>query len=87
MEWIANLVRRKWRLIGVHLEVDHTELEQIALKCRDNDFLCCFLLFQKWAAQEVSTSCPFTWKGVIETLDNSFVRESYLARQLEYTYM
>ena len=85
--FIAQQVRRKWRLIGIHLGVDQAELEQITHECSGDHSLCCSELFRKWSTQEVSTSSPFTWKGVIEALDNDVVRESSLARELESTHL
>ena len=87
MERIASLVGYKWYLVGLHLGVDQAELKRIYLRYKGDGSLCCFELFQKWAAEEVSTSCPFTWKGLIETLDNDYVRESSLARYLEDRYL
>ena len=81
--FIAQQVRRKWHLIGVYLGVDQAEIDQITHECSGDHSLCCFELFRKWSTQEVSTSCPFTWMGVIEALDNNVVRESSLARELE----
>ena len=84
---ISQQVAHKWRLIGLQLGVDPAELDQIAYECGSDHSQCCSVLFSKWAAGEVTASCPFTWKGVIETLDNSLVRESFLARSLESTYL
>ena len=84
---IAQQVRHKWRLIGMRLGVDQAELEQITHECSGDHSLCCSELFRKWSTQEVSTSSPFTWKGVIEALDNDVVRESSLARELESTHL
>ena len=86
-EFIAQQVKSKWRLIGIRLRLDQPEIEQITHKYSGDESLCCSELFRKWAAQDVSTSCPFTWKGVIKTLDNGFVNESSLARQLESMHM
>ena len=85
--FIVQQVGHKWRLIGMHLGVDQAELEQITHECGGDHSLCCSELFRKWAAQEVSTSSPFTWKGVIEALDNGVVKESSLARELESTHL
>ena len=85
--FIAHQVRHKWWLIGLHLGVDQAELEQITHECSGDHSRCCSELFQKWATQEVSTSSSFTWKAVIEALDNDVVRESSLARQLESTHL
>ena len=85
--FVAQQVRRKWHLIGIHLGVDQAELEQITHECSGDHSLCCFELFRKWSTQEVSTSSPFTWKAVIEMLDNDVVRESSLARELESTHL
>ena len=87
MNTITQQVGHKWRLLGIHLGLDQAELDQITHECSSDNSLCCSELFRKWAVQEVSTSCPFTWKGVIEALDNGVVRESSLARQLESTYL
>ena len=76
-------MEHKWRLIGMYLGVDQAELDQISHDCGSDNYFSSSELFQKWAAQEISTSCPFTWKGVIEALDNDAVKESSLARQLE----
>ena len=85
---ISQQVAHKWRLIGLQLGVDPAELDQIAYECGDDQqSRCCSELFRKWAAGEVTASCPFTWKGVIETLDSPTVRESSLARDLESTYL
>ena len=81
---ISQQVAHKWRQIGLQLGVHSTELDQIS---SSDNFLCCSELFRKWAAGEVTASCPFTWKGVIDTLDSSLVRESSLARDLESTYL
>ena len=83
---ISQRVAHKWRLVGVQLGVDPVELDQIASEC-GSDQSCCYELFRKWSAREITASCPFTWKGVIETLDSEFVRESSLARTLESTYL
>ena len=85
--FIAQQVKSKWRLIGTHLGVDHAELEQITHDCGDDDFHCSSKLFRKWAAQEVATLFPFTWKGICEVLDNDVVGESFLARELESTHL
>ena len=84
---ISQQVPHKWRLIGMQLKVDPAELDQIASDCGSDASQCCSKLFRKWAAGEVTASCPFTWRGVIETLDNDLVRESSLARSLESTYI
>ena len=84
---IARQVKSKWRLLGIHLGVDQAELDQISHDCGSDNDLSSSELFRKWAAQEVSTSCPFTWKGVIEALDNGVVREPSMARQFESTYL
>ena len=76
-------MKSKWRLIGIRLGLDQPEIKRITHKYSGDESLCCSELFRKWAEQEVSTSCPFTWKGVIKTLDNGFVNESSLAIQLE----
>ena len=86
-KFIARRVKSKWRLLGIHLGVDQAELEQISHDCGSDNDLSSSELFRKWAAQEVSTSCPFTWKGVIESLDNNVVKEPSMARQLESTYL
>ena len=85
--FVAQQVRRKWRLIGIHLGVDQAELEQITHECSGDHSLCCSELFRKWSTQEVSISSPFTWKAVIEMLDNDVVSESSLARELESTHL
>ena len=90
MEDIALIVQQvahKWRLVGLQLGVDSAELDQIASECGSDSSQCCSKLFRKWAAGEVTVSCPFTWKGVIEALDSSLVRESLMARNLESTYL
>ena len=79
-------MKSKWRLIGIHLGVGQAELDQIAHDC-GSDYFSSSELFRKWAAQEISVSCPFTWKAVIEALDDDVVRESSLARELESTYL
>ena len=84
---ISQQVAHKWRLIGLQLGVDPAELDQIDYECGSDLSQCCSELFRKWAAGEVTASCPFTWRGVIETLDNDRVRESSLARDLESTYL
>ena len=76
---IVQQVGHKWRQIGIHLGVDKAELDQIMHECSDDDILCCSELFRKWAAQEVSTP-PFTWKEVIEVLDNDVVGESFFGK-------
>ena len=83
-ELIVQRVALKWRLVGQELGADPAELDQIASEC-GSDQSCCSKLFRKWSAREITASCPFTWKGVIETLDSEFVRESSLARSLEST--
>ena len=84
---IAKQVKNKWLLIGIHLGVDQAELEQISHDCGSDNYLRSSELFRKWAAQELSSSHPFTWKGVIEALDNRVVKESPFARKLESTYL
>ena len=84
---IALQVKHKWHLIGIHLGVDQAELEQISHDCDSDNDLSSSELFRKWAAQEISTSCPFTWKALIEALDNGVVREPSLAKRLESTYL
>ena len=85
--FIAQQVRHKWCLIGMHLGVDQAELEQITHECSSDNSRCCSELFRKWSTQEVSASSPFTWKAVIEALDNDVVRESSLARELQSTHL
>ena len=81
---IAQQVKpNKWHLIGIHLGMDQVELDQITNKCSGDKSQCCSELFRKWAIQEISTS--FTWEAVFEALDNDVVKESSLARQLEFT--
>ena len=80
---ISQRVAHKWRLVGLQLEVDPAELDQIASECGSDHSQCCSELFRKWAAGEVTASCSFTWKGVIETLDSSTVRETTLVRSLK----
>ena len=82
-ETIAKKLRHKWRQIGIYLKIDRTELDQIVRECNGDDSRCSSELFRKWAAQEVATSSPFTWKGLIETLDNDAVKESSLSRRLK----
>ena len=82
-KFIAQQVKSKWRLIGIHLGMDQTEIEQIIHECGGDDSHCSSELFRKWAAQELSTSRPFAWEGIIAALDNFVVNESSLARQLE----
>ena len=85
---ISQQVAHKWRLVGLDLGIPPSELDQIASECgSDDQSLCCSELFRKWSAGEITASCPFTWKGVIETLDSSTVRESSLARDLESKYL
>ena len=74
---ISQRVAHKWRLVGQELGFDPAELDQIASEC----------VFRKWSAREITASYPFTWKGVIETLDSDLVRESSLARDLESTHL
>ena len=71
----------------MQLGVDPAELDQIASECGSDQSLCCSELFRKWSAREITASCPFTWKGVIETLDSDLVRESSLARDLKSTHL
>ena len=80
---IVHYVAHKWRLVGLQLGIDPAELDQIASECGSDQSLCCSELFRKWSAREITASCPFTWKGVIETLDSESVGESSLARSLE----
>ena len=82
-ETIAKKLRHKWRQIGIYLNIDHTELDQIAHECKGDDSRCSSELFRKWTALEVSTSCPFTWKALNETLDNDAVKESSLSQCLK----
>ena len=84
---ISQQVAHKWRLVGVELGADPAELDQIASECGSDQSLCCSELFRKWSASEITASCPFTWKAVIETLDSDRVRESSLARDLESTHL
>ena len=86
-KFIAQQAKSKWRLIGIRLGMDQAEIEQIIHKCSGDDSRCSSELFRKWAAQELSTSHPFTWESIIAALDNIFVDESSLARQLESKYM
>ena len=85
-ESIVQQVAHKWRLVGQELGVDPAELDQIASEC-GSDQSCCSELFRKWSAREITASCPFTWKGVIEILDSESVKESSLARSLESTHI
>ena len=87
MESITKKVEHKWRLIGVYLGINQAELEQIEKMCDGDDSHCSSELFRKWSTQEISTSCPFTWKGVIQALDNSSVSESSLAEQLKMMHL
>ena len=80
---ISQQVAHKWRLVGLQLGVHQAELDQIDYDCGSDQSQCYSELFRKWAAGEVTASCPFTWRGVIETLDSSTVKESFLARRLE----
>ena len=82
-ETIAKRLEHKWRQIRINLKIDRTELDQISHECNGDDSRCSSELFQKWAAQEVSTSCPFTWKALIETLANDAVNESSLSQRLK----
>ena len=84
---ISEKVGHKWRLIGMKLGVNLAELDQICIMHNEDQFRCCLELFMKWSAREITASCPFTWKGVIETLDSDSVRESSLARSLESTHL
>ena len=83
---ICQRVAHKWKLLGVQLGVYPAELDQIASEC-GSDQSCCSELFRKWSAIEITASCPFTWKGVIEILDSESVGESPLARNLESTHI
>ena len=84
---ISQQIAHKWRLVGMQLKVHKAELDQIASECGSDNSQCCSELFRKWAAGEVTASCPFTWKVLIEALDSPLVRESSLARSLESTYL
>ena len=74
-ELIVLRVALKWRLVGLELGIDPAELDQIASECGSDQTLCCSELFRKWSAREITASCPFIWKGVIETLDSESVGE------------
>ena len=76
-------LKHNWRQIGIHLGIDRKELDRIAHECNGDDSHCSSELLQKWAAQEVSTSYPFTWKALIKILDNDAVKESSLLRRLK----
>ena len=78
---ISQKVAYKWKQIGIRLGVDEAKLEQIAYEYHSQ---CCSELFRKCTAREVTASCPFTWKGLIEALDSDCVS---LARHLESTYL
>ena len=69
-EQIAQQLAHKWRLVGLQLGVDPAKLDQIASEC-DGDQSCCSVLLRKLSTGEVTASCPFTWRGVIETLDSN----------------
>ena len=84
---LSQRVAHKWRLVGLELGVDPAELDRIASECGSDQSLCCSELFRKWSAREITASCPFTWEGVIETLDSESVKESSLARSLESTHL
>ena len=58
--WISQQVAHKWSLIGQQLGVDSADLDQIASECDSDPFQCCSELFRKWAAGEITASCPFT---------------------------
>ena len=83
---ISWLVAHKWRLVGQELGVDPAELDQIASE-NVYTYLCSSELFRKWSAGEITASCPFTLKAVIETLYSESVGESSLAKKLLSTHL
>ena len=82
-EEIAQKVKHKWRLFGLQLGIDGRYLDEISKDYGSNDALCSSELFRRWANRELPGDRPFTWRGVIEILDGSLIRETTLARKLE----
>ena len=82
-EEIAQKVKHKWRLFGLQLGIDGIYLDEISQEYGSDDAHCSSELFRRWASRELPADRPFTWRGVIEILDGSLVREAILARKLE----
>ena len=82
-EEIAMKVKHKWRLFGLQLGIDKKYLEDNSRECNSDNALCSSELFRRWASRELPGDRPFMWKGVIEILNDSLVRETTLARSLE----
>ena len=82
-EELAQVVKHKWRLIGLQLGVETECLDVIEQEYPFDEAKCCSQLFRKWANGKLSTDCPFVWKEVIKLLHGSVVREVALASELE----
>ena len=82
-EEIAKEVKHKWRLFGLQLGIDKGYLDEISREYSSDNARCSSELFRRWASRELPADRPFTWRGVIEILDGSLVRETSLARKLE----
>ena len=78
-------MKHKWRLFGLQLGIDGRYLSHISQDYGSDDGCCSSELFRRWASRELPADRPFTWRGVIEILDGSLVRETTLARKLEDT--
>ncbi len=64
---IMSEVTPKWRVFGIALGFDMTELETIELACLRDPEACIQKLFGQWALSKES----YSWNGMVEALKDS----------------
>lgn len=69
----------KWKEIAIELELSSTEIDRIAMECRDSIQECFRRVFDRW---QRDSRRPFTWDTIIAVLESQVVSENTLAQQL-----
>lgn len=68
--YLMDHVSHKWRDIGELLDLSHSELESISVKCRGDPKECCRAVFGQWLDNPPS-EYPTNWQGLIDLLEDS----------------
>ena len=68
--YLMDNISHRWRDIGELLNLSHSKLESISMKCLKDPKECCRAVLGQWL-DHPPEGYPTTWAGLIELLDDS----------------
>ena len=71
----------KWRLVGIAVGMRTNELDAIEQQCRGNHIEYFANIYDAWM-NNPAPLVPFTWGGVVQVLERSYIKERALAVHL-----